>query len=42
MMNSIKENQPYDDEESGIQLPQLRLKMLNKQIQALSINERQI
>ncbi|MEK2484647.1 FKBP-type peptidyl-prolyl cis-trans isomerase N-terminal domain-containing protein [Providencia stuartii] len=41
MMNSIKENQPYDDEQSGIQLPQLRLKMLNKQIQALSINERQ-
>ncbi|WER21629.1 FKBP-type peptidyl-prolyl cis-trans isomerase N-terminal domain-containing protein [Providencia stuartii] len=40
-LNGIKENQPYDDEESGIQLPQLKLKILNQKIQALSINERQ-
>ncbi|MEX9780436.1 hypothetical protein AB7315_12110 [Providencia manganoxydans] len=34
-------NQPYNSDLSGIQLPQLKLKMLNRQIQALTINERQ-
>lgn len=37
----MEDNQPYSDEQSGIQLPQLKLKMLNRQIQALTINERQ-
>ncbi|WP_140186528.1 FKBP-type peptidyl-prolyl cis-trans isomerase N-terminal domain-containing protein [Providencia stuartii] len=37
----IEGNQPYNSDLSGIQLPQLKLKMLNRQIQALTINERQ-
>ncbi len=40
-MKSIKKNQPYDDKESRIQLPQLKLKILIQKVQALSINERQ-
>ena len=36
----IEDNQFYNEEESGIQLPQVKLKLLNKQIQSLTINER--
>lgn len=39
--DSIDKNQSYDDEKNGIQLPQLKIKMLNRQIQALSFNEKQ-
>ncbi|MGJ3354315.1 FKBP-type peptidyl-prolyl cis-trans isomerase N-terminal domain-containing protein [Providencia sp. Je.9.19] len=40
LKQGIEKNQPYNEEQSGIQLPQVKLKMLNKQIQALTINEK--